>query len=524
MLWVVEAARMRMVCKALRASVREWPMRLGSVGLGNLQAALTCFTSTESFRSHTHAEDLIWHVPFTGEYDSAEESRLVELLRGHGRTLKRVDSGEGTSGLLASAVRAGALPNLTYFNLSLDHIPIDREILSGGMLRLLEEVEVGIKMDDEEQVAALEHLRRLPHLRSLRLRWFRGDPGAALPPFIPPSLKTLELSHLYVASLKSLLRQLPSMLRASGANLEEFRLELLQDLPAECAALAQVLRACSSTLKTVWLRDSDCSHMGPACIRELAPALISCCATLEYVHCPWALFSALPATVPSFTRLTRLELWGSEAKGPVDPTSSVWDIMANGRLPALKTLDIRKIQLTRWEEGQGGSRMARAFEAVTGTLRKLDLVAISWDALPVGASYEVGAAIGKLRRLRYLFPDLFVDGRDYHAMGRGMAASGGCPDLFELIVQWTTKNVDWLTHEPGLVVPSVRNLSIAGRCTEEEALLFCCGLAQAGYQHQVTVALCDHDDQELPDAMVACMRAILGGGGMNADVSLDGLC
>jgi hypothetical protein len=74
----VEAARLRSVCKALKASVREWPMRLkGPVSV--LAAALTCFPATERFDNNAH-----------NSLDPSEESRVVELLRGHGGTLKRV--------------------------------------------------------------------------------------------------------------------------------------------------------------------------------------------------------------------------------------------------------------------------------------------------------------------------------------------------------------------------------------------------------------------------------------------------
>jgi hypothetical protein len=54
-----------------------------------------------------------------------------------------------------------------------------------------------------------------------------------------------------------------------------------------------------------------------------------------------------------------------------------------------------------------------------------------------------------------------------------MACSGGFPELAYVHLGEILRNVDWLTFEPSLLVPSVREVSIRGRCTEEEALLLC---------------------------------------------------
>jgi hypothetical protein len=153
-----EAVQLSVVCKAMQVLVRELSVQLGDLMLtpANLPAALTCFPAAESLRI-----DSRWLLA------PAEESMLVELLRGHGATLKRLETeGEGARQLLSSAVRAGALPNLTYFNFFLD-LAIHRVFLSGGVLRLLEDVDVTIKRFEEEQLAALEHLQRLPYLRSV---------------------------------------------------------------------------------------------------------------------------------------------------------------------------------------------------------------------------------------------------------------------------------------------------------------------------------------------------------------------
>jgi hypothetical protein len=163
------------------------------------------------------------------------------------------------------------------------------------VLRLLESVDLLI--DDEAQVAALEHLRHLSHLRRIGLK-FCEVKEAALPPFIPPSLKALEIG--YFPPPEPLLHELVTLLQASGARLETFGSWVPVDLSAEGgAAIAQVLRTCSSTLKTVVLNHND-GQLGSACSRELVSGLMSCCDTLEVLRFPWAVFSALPTTCPTF--------------------------------------------------------------------------------------------------------------------------------------------------------------------------------------------------------------------------------
>jgi hypothetical protein len=334
LLSVKEAAGMRVVSKALKVLVMGWPMRLVDrdpplelKAPAELEAALTCFPATESLTVRCEQ-------PLT----PAEERRMVELLRRHGGTLKVVvTGGEASMRMLSAAVLAGALPNLTQTTLFLLRNPVDRQILSEGMAGLFEVVRVSICADDAEQLAALEHLRRLPHLRCLMLADRR--PEGAFPHFIPPSLKALWLLINRPGLLESLFHELPSMLQASGARLEEISLGTPNDYSAELGAvLAQVLRACSSTLKTFQLRYMGGPQVwGPRlsdCGREMVPGLVSCCDTLEVLHCPWAVFSALPATCPIFSRLTELTLSGGPDKD-VNFTPRVWDIMANGCLPVL---------------------------------------------------------------------------------------------------------------------------------------------------------------------------------------------
>jgi hypothetical protein len=377
LLSVKEAARLRVSCKALKVLVMGWPMRLialippGKLGAPDkLEAALTCFPVTETLNVHCEQ-------PRT----PAEELLVVELLRQHGGTLQKVlPTGEGGRRLLRAAVLAGALPNLTRMCLFINE-PVDRQILSEGMLGLLEDVAMALWEDDAEELAALEHLRRLPHLRRLTLALRR--PGAAFRHFIPPSLKSFGLMINRLGLLESLLRELPSMLQASGAALEEIAIGMPNGFSAGLGAvLAQVFRACSSTLKIFEMRKHVCEPgvWGPRlsdCAREMVPGLVSCCATLEVLHCPWAVFSALPATCHTFPRLTELTLSGGPDKD-VNFTPRVWDIMANGRLPVLASFStiIWDSVWGQWEgegEEEGARRLARAFEGVGGTLKRLTL-------------------------------------------------------------------------------------------------------------------------------------------------------
>jgi hypothetical protein len=466
LLSVVEAARLRVICTALEVVVGELPLRLlKPVNSSDLEAALTCFPAAEEVTAM-----------FRDQLDPADELQKVELLRQHGGTLKRVKARqEGAQELLSSAVSAGALPKLSFFEFEL-HLPAHRRFLSEGLLGLLEEAEVCLDSGDGEELSAVEHLRLLKHLR--HLSWTScGSPEAVFPPFIPPSLKILDLFVEPAGAFESLLRDLPSMLQTSGASLEEIKLSIPGELSAVGgAALAQVLRVCSLTLRR--LDVPRCSgDGGDAFYRELVPGLVSCCDTLEILHCPWDVFRALPATCPSFRRLTELQLEGSQQV--IESTSPVWDLIINGRMPALATLDLRtrgKPSWSRDEEGRvsmGGCTLARALEAAKGTLRRLNIICYIGGAYldgMDGACRELGAAIAKLRRLRYLRLDLFDDGRAYHAVGQGLTAAGGCPELFELRLGGIKTDAEWLTREGGLVVPSVRKLLVQDRfLTEEEA-------------------------------------------------------
>jgi hypothetical protein len=502
LLCVKEVAGLRLVSKALMMLVKEWPMRLVKIcwwqrGVGDLAAALTCFPAAESLE-----------IEWDDARAPADGSIVRSLLRAHGGTLRRVVMPRARH-LLTSAVQAGALPNLRFLEMDPGD-PVHREILARGMLQLLEEMEVNFW--HEEHPAALEPLRCLPRLRRLKLETYGLLEEAAFPPFIPPSLKALSLKVLSVAPFESLLRELPSMLQSSGARLEEIEAVIPGDLSdLGGAALAQVVRACSSTLRTVKLMGPS-NFLSPARTRELLPCLMSCCDTLEVLHCPWSIFSALPATCPSFPHLTDLLVYDGSTK-KANMASPAWDIMAGGRLPVLATLSIRASHLV--EGGGGDARLPSCLEAVAGTLKRLTLIGrrgnLESQDLPTGVAYELGVAIGKLRRLRYLELKLFDDGRAYHALGRGMADSGGCPELFEVNVAAVSKHFLSLTYEPSLIVPSVRDLQLDGSLTEDEVLLLCCWLVHAGPDELYNLVFSFKD--YLP---TDCVEAALAAGNFSA--------
>jgi hypothetical protein len=502
-----EAAGLRAVCKALKALVREWPVPLRDVAHEDLQAALTCFPSTESLR--IVGKDLL---------EKADGARMVGVLKMHGGTLKRVTAeGVGARQLLISGVYYGFLPNLTFIRLNLGD-PINRHFLSEGMLGSVEEVEVWLLSEEGEQLKALEHLRRLPLLRRLSLSCAKRV-TAALPPFIPPSLKSLVLALTEATTLEALLRELPSMLQASGARLEEIDIrELKKELSFEGGdLLAQVLEECAATLKTLKLGSLH-GRLDFNGVQDLMRGLMSCCSTLEVLHCPWGVLYALPITCPSFPRLTKLLLQGGPSTY-IGSSLRVWDIMITGRLPALAELSVAGVQWDGLGEdwaAEGGRRLARAFQAVAGTLRRLTLTGPALRG--ERACHDLGAAIGKLRRLRSLHLGLPRDGKTCHRIARGLAASGSCPELLELGLAELRSDVDLLTYEPSLIAPSVRDLRLGDvQCTGDEALLMCCGLAKLGSNLRFDEGrLLGPQSSADGGAVRACMRAVLQIGGVVA--------
>jgi hypothetical protein len=500
-LTVVDAARLRGVCKALRAVVHDCPVELGNVRGDKLKAALTCFPAAKSL-------------------SAAGEGEWVELLGRHGASLKRITADEeGVNQLLVSAAQAGALPKLNYFKLKVSD-PEQRQLLADGHL-LEKRLTVA-----EEHLSALELLRGLLRLQILTLVLTTRPPlPDAFPAFIPPSLKTLKLGILPVELFRSLVRDLPSMLQASGARLRWFEVMIDRDQSIEGgAALARVFQACAPTLRTLAIcgRNSTEAVLDPAVASEVALGVLSCSQRLQYLGVTWTVLCSLPRICPIFTRLTCLHLYEARLTEPataMDFPSLVWALVASGMLPAVSDLRFDGLQGLSWWSQPGGRRIARALEAVAGRLIRLDLGSLKGPkppVPPVAACHELGVAIGKMRRLKYLTLALSEDGQSYQALARGLAASGGCTRLFELRVYGVRLNVDMITREPSLILPSVRRLQIDANCTDEEeaALLLCCGLVRTGYKYRLERKVPAGEDGATI-AHDACMRRILSLQGIN---------
>jgi hypothetical protein len=370
----------------------------------------------------------------------------------------------------------------------------------------------------------MEHLRQLPHLRDLMIQGLRAPlPETVFPAFIPPSLKTLTLDHFHGPVLESLLQQLPPMLQASGAGLVQLTVITAVTISEESGtALARVLHTCSPTLKTFRIISADVSAsiVDRDSAFEVALGLESC-GGLERLEVPGEIFCSLPPTCPTFTRLTHLTFKGDNA--PIDLTSPVWDLVASGLLPALTDLHIEASKGLSWG-GEGQCGLARALEGVAGTLTRLTLEDLALSNVPPSAACrKLGAAIGKLRRLTFLSLRLSKDGRSYQAMGRGLAASEGCPLLSELhLKEVSRQNLGCLAYEPSLIVPSVQDLHISAGGPRGEGdddvlvLVLYCGLVQMGYKHRSTPPLCFRPGSRASKSYEFCLAAVLRGGGIQA--------
>jgi hypothetical protein len=183
---------------------------------------------------------------------------------------------------------------------------------------------------------------------------------------------------------------------------------------------------------------------------------------------------------------------------------------ANGLLPAFVDLSVDSGRFPWQSEGEKRPlQLARALEGVAGTLRRLTLedLALS-DAPPSTACHQLGVAIGKMRHLCHLSLRLSQDGRAYQDVGRGLAASGGCPPLFELHLNEVRQNIGCLTAEPSLILPSVRSLHISGglRNKGDDATVLLCALVQMGYKYGLTTEL--DVDQNYKSCLAAIVKTI----------------
>jgi hypothetical protein len=309
---------------------------------------------------------------------------------------------------------------------------------------------------------------------------------------------------------ESLLRALPSMLEARGARLE--RLEVV--LPCEfhvigdgLVHLGQALRCCSPTLKGFLLGISySAVFRVPKALPDYANQMerlrvqwadvlagVSACRELRVLVLPDIEVEPLFPPGTAFDRLTHLEICDHRREhAPNVGVMGLWELMASGGLPALAKLSVRLY--CRWGgmEEEVESRVAPALEAAAGTLTHLKLNNHVYtlgrdEEPPKDVGYELGLAVGKLRRLKDLAIRLCKDGGAYHAFAQGLAASGGdrpLPLLWRMGVFGDVgANADLLAS---LLLPSVRVLVSSYR-NHEAALLAACALRQAGYNHILVV-------------------------------------
>jgi hypothetical protein len=494
-----DAARLGCTCKVLRVVVREHFRSLGMVPVVKLQEALTTFPRARTMT--------LWRGGGGGDDDW---EALADWLRqgGHGEYLTRVTRWSFEKDLndfVHAALRKGALPSLKSVTASLVD-ETQRAILTEGLLGGMHELRLSLECTDEMPVlAALGLVRQLPVLITLDLEVYGGGDDVhevQWPPFIPPSLKAL---HILVNEglrppIEPLLRALPGMLGASGARLERLELTIphhFADLGDGLLYVAQALRCCSPTLRGFHLStEVDQIRLYPgddaAEVERLRVqwagvlAGVSACRELQLLLLPGIEVEPLFLPGTAFGRLTHLQITDYEREDPPEAGGMrLWELMASGGLPALAKL---RVSLAgRWgglEEVR--TRVAPALEAVSGTLTHLTLKKYGygeWLSDEVEMAYELGVAVGKLRRLKDLHLDLFEDGRAHRAFAQGLAASGGdrpLPLLWRVTVSSGVKeNPDQVAS---LLLPSVRVFGSA-KSDHRAFLLMACGLRQVGYKH-----------------------------------------
>jgi hypothetical protein len=213
---------------------------------------------------------------------------------------------------------------------------------------------------------------------------------------------------------------------------------------------------------------------------------VSACRELEVLVLPRIEVEPLFPPGTAFGRLTHLDICDYEREHSPDAgVVGLWELMASGGLPALAKLRVRL-------EGRWGgleevrTRVVPAFEAVAGTLRRLQLEneAEGKSLLSEeGLLYEWGLAVGKLRRLNNLSLDL-GDGWAYLAVAQGLAVSGGdrpLPLLWRVeVASYLDANADLLAS---LLLPSVWVFVSSYLGDGRATLLVACALRQAGFKH-----------------------------------------
>jgi hypothetical protein len=477
-----DAARLQCTCKALSILVREYFKDLSryTVTMDEVKAALTTFP-----RART--------IVISGG-DPGYVNELLEWLRegGQGRHLERVQvEGSSLDDFVHRALQETALPSIRSVDVCLSE-ELHRASLTDAMRELQLTNDASDVQSLEAQLSALGLVRQLPALTKLEIGVGFGDEEPPRwPPFIPPSLKALHIVLDQLITDESFLRAVPGMLAGSGAKLEHLEVGCTwageQQVGEGLVYLAQALHCCSPTLKGFFLKTPE---LRPS-LSQWADFLVgvSACGELQMLVLPHTKVEPLfrPGTV--FARLVRLEIWDSERERQPDAgVMGLWELMASGGLPALVKLKVR-FTGRWWSAEVMRTRVAPAFEAVAGTLTHLQLGKYGDDMwlgvdLDLDVAYELGVALGKLRRLNTLSISMSSDGRAFDALAQGLAASGQDPPLPLL---WRLELLSSIWHNGDLVasllLPSVRILALNFKSDVNTILIMACGLRQAGFKH-----------------------------------------
>jgi hypothetical protein len=465
-----DAARLVCTCKTLMVVVREhFSGDIGVIKLDKLRAALTAFPRARELM-------LTGYIGGGGDEDNESEALLQWLHEGgRGRHLVKVRAEDGAaSDLFLRALRQGALPSLKGVDCSLRDEAYQAS-LSEGLLDTMHELrlKVGISWWAGPWAATLGLVRQLPALAKLELEVTVQNPEASnlvqWPPFIPRNLKALYIN----AQDELFYSALADMLPTSGARLDRLEFHIpsdLEDLGDGLVHVAQALRCCSPTLRgflllpeayrcidfcdgTEWPADLEEQQRVPLQWADVL-AGVSACRGLEVLVLPEIGIEPLFPPGTAFRRLTHLEISDYRREHrPEAAAMGLWELMASGGLPALAKL---RVTLDGdWDSVDVKTRVALAFEAVADTLTHLYLGSELRDEEAVG--YELGVALGKLRRLKDLTLESSADGLSYPAITRGLAAGREDRPLPSLrrvaLPQGASANVDLLAS---LLLPSVQ--------------------------------------------------------------------
>jgi hypothetical protein len=189
------------------------------------------------------------------------------------------------------------------------------------------------------------------------------------------------------------------------------------------------------------------NHPPPAPLppQERAEALggLLLCGALKELEVPIEIFDRCTPASPPLRNLAGLEI--TDLQNHLLTASGLWGFLSRGGTPRLTKLYLN-CERCSWPargednlkgetvvpQGQvDGSQLVTALEAVSGTLQCLSLRFFTNEKCPPDMFRSLGAAIGKLRRLKALGLNLSTDGRNVRAVAEGMA-TGACPELWSV--------------------------------------------------------------------------------------------